>query len=228
METAVIYTRVSTEEQAVMGVSLEAQAERLEAYCKVHDLEVLAVTREEESGSKPLASRPGGKDVLDLISTGGVRHVVALKLDRLFRDAVDALTQTKEWDKKGVSLHLIDMGVDTSAPIGRFFLNVMAGFAELERSLIAERTATALRYKKSQRQAYSPTPYGYDRRGDTLHANPKEQAALRDIRALRADGKSLRKIAAELVARGIPTKRGGKWHAGTLKYMLKNSYQEAA
>ena len=111
MERAVCYIRVSTQEQANTGVSLAAQEERLRAYCTMQGLEVVAVVREEGvSGSKPLGSRPGGAEVLRMVARREVAHVVALKLDRLFRNAADALAQTEAWDKAGVGLHLVDMG----------------------------------------------------------------------------------------------------------------------
>src|SRR6266576_5058844 len=70
-----------------------------------------------------------------------------MKLDRLFRDAEDALRQTKAWDRTGISLHLVDIGgqsMNTGSAMGRMFLTLMAGFAELERNLIAERTTAVL------------------------------------------------------------------------------------
>src|SRR5438132_14410555 len=99
-EAAVAYVRVSTTEQAQHGVSLDAQEERIRAYCKMAGLDMVAVIREEGvSGSKALATRPGGQEVMSLVQSGVAHHVVALKLDRLFRDVVDALTQTRAWDK---------------------------------------------------------------------------------------------------------------------------------
>lgn len=227
MEKAVCYLRVSTEEQARGGVSLEAQEERLKAYCSMTGLEIIEVIREEGiSGAKPLASRPGGERLLKLIASKKVKHVVALKLDRLFRDAEDALHQTRAWDKAGIALHLVDMGgqtLNTATAMGRFFLNMMAAFAELERNLIAERTATALAHKKAHKKAYAPTPFGFERVGDTLQEKPEEQEIIAQIFAWREAGWSLRKIAEELNKRGVPTKQGGQWHASTVKYILENS-----
>jgi DNA invertase Pin-like site-specific DNA recombinase len=233
MEKAVCYIRVSTEEQARGGVSLEAQEERLISYCKMAGLEVVEIIREEGvSAGKLLAVRPGGERLLQLVASKKVRHVVALKLDRLFRDAEDALRQTRAWDKAGVALHLVDMGgqtLNTATAMGRFFLNMMAAFAELERNLIAERTATALVHKKAHRQAYSPTPYGFDRVGKELSENPQEQEIIAQIFTWRQNGWSLRKIAAELNRRGVPTKQGGKWYAATVRYLLRNNlYREVA
>lgn len=227
MEKAVCYIRVSTEEQARGGVSLAAQEEKLLAYCHMTGLEPVAVIREEGvSGAKPLGIRPGGGELLAQVGGKMARHVVALKLDRLFRDAADALNQTRAWDKAGVALHLVDMGgqtLNTATAMGRFFLNVMAGFAELERNLIAERTGTAMAHKKSHRKAYAPTPYGYDREGDALKQNPGELETVAQIQQWRADGWTLGKIAQELTRRRIPTKKGGYWYPGTVKYLLENN-----
>lgn len=226
-QQAMAYVRVSTQEQANEGVSLAAQEERIKAYCTMSGLELVRIIRDEGvSGSKPLATRPGGSELARAL--GGkskIKHVVALKLDRLFRDAEDALHQTKEWDSKGIALHLIDMGgqaVNTATAMGRYFLTMMAGFAELERSLIAERTATALAHKKANREAYSPTPLGFDRNGAALVPNEREQKTVEFIREQRAAGLSLREIANRLNADGVPTKKGGKWYASTVKYVLEN------
>ncbi len=230
---AALYIRVSTQEQAQGGVSMKDQEEKLQAYCKLQDLEPVRVIREEGiSAGKPLATRPGGQELHELIKRGEVNHIIALKLDRLFRDAADALTESKAWDKAGIALHLVDMGgqaLNTASAMGRFFLNTMAGFAELERNLIAERTAAAMKYKKAHREAYSPTPYGYNREGDKLQPNKDEQKAIKLIKKWRASGKTLQQIANDLTAKNISTKRGGKWYPGTIKYILENNlYQEAA
>lgn len=231
MERAVCYVRVSTAEQVSGGVSLEAQEERLRAYCRMQGLEVAAVIREEGiSGSRPLGSRPGGSELLRMVARKEVTHVVALKLDRLFRNAADALAQTEAWDKAGVGLHLVDMGgqsLNTSSAMGRMMLTMMAGFAEFERALIAERTAAALSHKKAHLKAYGPTPFGFDRQGDRLTPNEDEQNVLSMMRQWREAGASLREIARRLTELGIPTKKGGQWYAGTIRYMLEN-VQEAA
>lgn len=233
MEKAALYIRVSTEEQVRGGVSLAAQEERLTAYCRMAGLEIAEVIREEGvSAGKPLATRPGGERLLQLAARKRIKHVVALKLDRLFRDAEDALHQTKAWDRAGIALHLVDMGgqtLNTATAMGRFFLNMMAGFAELERNLIAERTATALNHKKAHRQVYGPTPYGFDRVEEALAQNAGEREVLALIFAWRRTGWSLRRIAGELNGRGVSTKQGGRWHASTVRYMLQNNlYEEVA
>ena len=226
MEKAVCYVRVSTTEQATQGISLEAQEEKLRAYCQMTGLEILRVIREEGiSATKPLKDRPGGKELIEIINKKQANHVVVFKLDRLFRNAEDALHVTNDWDSKGVTLHLVDMGgqaINTKSAIGRFFLSLMAGFAELERNMIAERTAMALTHKKRNLEAYSPTPLGFERINDTLKKNDEEWEIVNLIFQLRSEKISYAKIAEELNNRGIPGKRGGKWYGSTVRYVFQN------
>lgn len=223
---AALYIRVSTTEQAELGCSLDAQMERLTAYCKMAGLEVVEIIREEGvSGTKALASRPGGARLLELIKAKKVQHVIALKLDRLFRNASDALNTTESWDKAGISLHFVDMGgmaVDTSSAMGRMMLTMLAGFAQFERDLCAERTKSALKHKKSKREVYSPVPLGFAQQGKQLIIDAAEQITIQTIKSLRAAGKSLRAIAAELTQMGMRTKKGGGWYASTIKAILDN------
>jgi len=230
---AVVYLRVSTEEQSKEGVSLEAQEEKIRAYCSLKGLEIVEVCIDAGvSGSKVLESREAGSKLMKLINEKKANAVVTFKLDRLFRDAEDALHITKMWDKKGVALHLVDMGgqtIDTKTAMGTLFMNMLAGFAEVERKLISERTAMALNHKKNSKQAYSPTPFGFERVGDSLVEDEQEQAIIRRIFFERSEGLSYWKIAEELNQAGVRTKKGGnKWYASTVKYILDNNlYDEA-
>ena len=231
MNTAVAYVRVSTQEQALEGVSLAAQEERIKAYCSLAGLTLTEIVKEKGvSAGIPLADRPGGQTVLELVKKKQVQHIVALKLDRLFRDAIDALTMTRDWDKTGISLHLVDMGgqaLNTSSAMGRFFLSMMASFAELEKNLIGERTTIAMKHKKAMRQVYSPTPFGFERVGNDLRINEQEIAIILKVKVWRETGWSLGKIAKELNQRCVPTKQGKRWYASTIRYLLRNElYQD--
>jgi DNA invertase Pin-like site-specific DNA recombinase len=229
---AIGYIRVSTLDQSQHGVSLEAQDERLRAYCVAAGLDLVAVIREDGvSGSVPLADRPQGACLLAALKQGAM-HVVALKLDRLFRDAEDALRQTRAWDKAGVALHLVDMGgqsINTASAMGRMFLTMTAAFAELERNLISERTTQALQHKRTHRQVFNHTPFGYNRAGSAWVVSADEQAVIGRIHALRANGETLESIAGTLNTEAIPTKRaGGKWYARTVLNVLNSEMREVA
>lgn len=229
---AVCYLRVSTEEQVNEGVSLESQEEKVKAYCLIAGLQVEAIIREEGvSGGKRLSDRPGGKQLLSLVIRKQVQHVVTMKLDRLFRDAEDALRQSKEWDKAGIALHFVDMGgqtINTSSAMGRMFFTMAAAFAELERNLISERTSTALHFKKSRDEVYGPVPFGFDRQGESLVKNEEEHSVIDRIKAWRKKGWSFGKIADKLNALGIAGKNGGKWYGSTVNYIVKNNLHEEA
>lgn len=226
---AALYLRVSTEEQAREGVSLEAQEARLRAYAAAHGLEVGVVLCDSGvSGSVPLGERPAGAALLAALAEGRVQHVLAFKLDRLFRDAVDCLKTCRHWDDAGVAMHLVDLGgqaVNTGSAVGRFFLGMLAGVAELERNLIAERTSAALRHKVARGERVGAPPYGYAALGDGTAWTPvpEEQRVLGLIRELRGDGRrSLASVADALNRDGIPAKRGGRWHAASVRAALQS------
>lgn len=210
----IAYVRVSTEEQALEGVSLAAQEARIRAYCAMRGLELAELVIDAGvSGYKALDAREGGRRLLDLVRSRKVAAVVALKLDRLFRNAADCLEVCGGWDRAGVALHLVDLGgqaVDTSSAMGRFFLTVMAGAAELERNQIAERTSMAMQHK-ADRGEYTggEARFGYVQNTEgMLVAVEAEQLVIREARELRAAGLSLRAVAAELARRGHVSRAG--------------------
>ncbi len=211
---AIGYTRCSTNEQADSGLGLEAQAERIRAYCTMRGLELPdLITDAGVSGGKPLASRDGGQRFLTAIRERKADAVVMLKLDRMFRNAGDCLATVEKWEKAGVALHVVDLGgnaIDTTSAAGRFMLVVLAGAAEMERNLTRERTRSAMAVKRGNGQRIGTVPYGFDLADDgtTLIPNESEQAVIADIHAWRAEGWTLKRIAADLTARAIPTKTG--------------------
>jgi DNA invertase Pin-like site-specific DNA recombinase len=222
------YIRVSTDEQATEGVSIEAQRERIEAYCAMQGLPLLAVVVDAGvSGGKPLASRPGGAEVMAALRSRRVGGVVVLKLDRLFRDTVDALTTTKAWDQRGKALHVVDMGgqpVDTSSPMGRFFMTMLAGVAELERGMIGQRTSVAMAELRRQgRYTGGKAPYGKRLEGGRLVDVPEEQAVLAAVAKLRRAGLSYRAIARELEARGMVSRRGTRFTPNAIMRMVRRA-----
>jgi len=211
---AIGYTRCSTNEQADSGLGLEAQAERIKAYCTMRGSELLdLITDAGVSGGKPLASRDGGQRLLTAIRDRKADGVVMLKLDRMFRNAGDCLATVEKWEKAGVALHVVDLGgnaIDTTGAAGRFMLVVLAGAAEMERNLTRERTRSAMAVKRGNGQRIGTVPYGSDlaEDGTTLLPNEAEQAVIGEIRTMRSARWTLERIAAALTDRGVPTKTG--------------------
>ncbi len=185
------------------------------------------VREEGESGGTPFASRPAAARIVAAVEAGEADGVVTCKLDRLFRDACDCLNVTKGWGAAGVALHILDMNVDTGSPMGRMFLTMAAGFAELERRMIGQRTADALRQVKAEGGRIGRAALGEtftaetDANGRrTLAPVPEEAATVARVAALRVEGRTLREIADTLAAEGRATKRGGKWAPATVAKIL--------
>lgn len=229
---AVAVVRVSLGSMAEQGVSLDAQRASVEAYAKAMELDLVEVVEDPGvSGAVPLAQRPGGRRVLELIERGEVAAVIAPKLDRLFRDAADALAVTREWDRRGIALHLLDVRLDTSSPVGRLFFSLLAAFSEWERAAIASRTSAALQHLAAMGVMLGGEPLGR-RRSTERDADgrlvvvdaPDEIETVERILALRAQGASLRAIAAALDAEGRPRKLGGaRWSPSVVRAVIERA-----
>jgi site-specific DNA recombinase len=219
------YCRVSTDEQAREGISLNNQREKIEVYCKLNDFTLVEIITDEEISAKNL-NRAGIQKVLDMAKKRQIEGIIIYKLDREFRNTVDALNVAKNLDKQGVALHSISERLDTKSAIGGFFFTLMAGLAEMERRQIAERTADALRCKKRNgEKTGGDVPFGFKMvvNGDkkALESLEGEQANIRLMKRLRAAGKSYREIGKMLEAKEITTKRGGKkWFPMTVKQVF--------
>ncbi len=230
----VVYARVSTVEQARSGLGIEAQVDQCAAYCRFRGLTVVEVIIDDGvSGSVPMGTRPNGQRAVELLTTGRAVAIVAAKLDRLFRDAADCLSTTRAWTAQGVDLHLLDLGVDTTTAMGRAFLTMSAGFAELERNVIRERTSGALRALRAQGVKLGPPAYGQARTAQDTSGRrrswtdvPEEQRALELMRGMRAQGETLRAIVAALTEQGVRTKRGGAWAPTTVARILERLDRE--
>lgn len=203
---------VGSKVQADSGLGLDVQVERIRAYCTLKGLTLAEIiTDAGVSGGKPLAQREGGRQLLE--AKRSAKAVVMLKLDWGFRDATDCLTTVDQWERKGVVLHVIDLGgnaIDTTSAPGRFMLVVLAGAAEMERHLTRERTRSAMAVKRANGLRIGTVPYGYDQGPDGARLIPSytEQAVIAEVRALRRLGMKLQSIAKELTRREVPTKTG--------------------
>jgi len=144
------YVRVSTEEQAREGISLEVQEDKVKKYADLHNLDLVEVIRDEGKSGKDL-NREGIQKVITLCKDRSVDHLVVYKMDRLTRRTLDLLTLVEEVFKPNrVQFHSISEKVDTSTAQGKFFLTITGAMAQMERDLISERTREALQYKISK------------------------------------------------------------------------------
>jgi putative DNA-invertase from lambdoid prophage Rac len=198
------YVRVSTARQVNEGESLEVQQRQIQGYAHMHGLALDGIVVEEGvSGSIPVAERPAAGPLFTKLMKGDA--VIAPKLDRLFRSALDALKVVEDLKKRGVALHLLDLGGDISGNgLSKLFLTIAAAFAEAERDRIRERIGQVKADQKARgRYLGGKVPFGF-RRGESgeLVPHEAEQEAIREIVLLRAQGNALRAVAQAVAAKG--------------------------
>lgn len=199
------YVRVSTAAQVRDGESLAVQQQMIEAICRLESLSLAGIFVEEGvSGSKPLAARPEGAKLLAALASGDV--VIALRLDRMFRNTADALATLEGFKKQGVALYLKDVGGFISGDsVGELVFSLMSSVASFERSRTRERIVevrTAL--KKQGRYMGGDVPFGYrliQRDGEQF--TEPDTDLLAEVAGLKANGYSTRLIAGHFAQRGV-------------------------
>ena len=186
------YCRVSTEEQAEEGWSIEGQTDKLRAYASLRDLgEITVVSDPGLSGKNML--RPGLQQWLAAVEADHVTHVVVWKLDRLSRNLRDLMELRDTFDKHAVTLHSVCENLDLSTPSGRWFFSMMGGQAEYFREALAENVRMGdARAHKEGRHLNRPK-FGYDLVDKFLVPN-NDAPIVREVFRLRREGISLNGI----------------------------------
>jgi site-specific DNA recombinase len=157
-----LYFRVSTDEQVDQGYSLENQKDRLIAFAKSQGWDEYQLYMDDGYTGTNM-DRPGLKRMVRHIEEKQVTAVVVLKLDRLSRKQKDALYLLEDvFDKNNVIFKSATEPFDTSTPLGKAMIGVLAVFAQLERDMIVERTTAGRRQRVSQGKWHGgPVPFGY-------------------------------------------------------------------
>ena len=194
--TTYAYTRVSSQTQITEGESLEAQERVLTGWAMMNGTTIdVTLVEKAVSGSVPVAERPEGAAMFARLKRGDV--IVAVKLDRMFRSALDALQTVEKLKDMGVGLVLLDLGGDVvSNGMSKMFLTVPAAFAEAERDRIRDRIQGAKRDAKARgRYLGGKVPFGYTVGEDgALVAVEDEQRVIARAKALRGLQQPLRTI----------------------------------
>ena len=227
MKQAIGYVRVSTEQQAQEGVSLEAQQAKIESWCKANGYELVQVFVDAGISGKSMDKRPGLQDALKALKKG--HALVSYSLSRLARSTKDALAIGELVGKKKADMVSLSEQIDTTTAAGKMMFQMLAVLAEFERNLVAERTTNALQHKKRTGQVYcAQTPFGFKAIEGRLVQVEREAAVVAEIQEARASGSTLQSIADSLNGRGIPTKTGKQWAPATIHLLLKRSQLVAA
>ena len=209
-QKAIAYIRVSTDEQAREGVSLDAQRGKIAAWCEVMGYELVETCADEGISGYKMDRRPGLQAAVDAVCA--IRGVlVVYSLSRLARNTRETLELGERLSKAGADLVSLSEKIDTTSAAGKMVFRMLAVLAEFERDQISERTTLAMEYKKAKQERISrQVPYGMQLATDGCHLEPNEaeQSVIALARALHAEGLSSRKIAATLAARGLYSRVG--------------------
>ncbi len=212
------YIRVSSADQADSGFSLDAQRAKLEGYALALDLELVAVHVDAGVSAKNL-KRPGLRAALADLDGGRADGLLICKLDRLTRSVRDLGTLVADYFERRFDLMSVADSIDTRSAGGKLVLNVLTSVAQWEREATGERTREVLQHLKRQGVKLGGAALGW-RRVDDVDTDgrkvmadvEKELATVARIVELRADGLTLRAIAAQLESEGHRTKKGlSKW-----------------
>jgi len=237
------YVRVSTDEQATNGVSMDAQRSRLRAHAKAHGYSLVAIESDNgTSGKVPPRKRDGLQRALAMIDGGDADGLVFLKLDRLSRSVRDILQMADEAKRAEWDLLSVSENIDTATATGKMILTVLAALAEMEREQLGERTRMGMDQVAREGRARSRfLPFGYRvsgaakattvRAGDTrrLTEHPEEMVILKRMLRLRASGDGAYRIAGALNAKGIVNPRTKKpWATSTVAAILRTAQRRAA
>lgn len=201
----VAYIRVSTARQVSEGASLEAQRAKLEAYAQIYGFEIVGF--EVDAGlSASSLDRPGLQAALARLGKDA-DGLLVIKLDRLTRSTRDLHELISVYFRGGNGKHArpyhlvaVEDQIDTATASGRLAMNILMTVSEWEREAASERTAAVMAHLKATGQyAGGWPPFGFRLdEENNLVEDPAEQAIIAQARALRASGRSIRKIATEL------------------------------
>jgi DNA invertase Pin-like site-specific DNA recombinase len=219
---AALYARVSTEDQAIDGFSLDAQMKKLEAYCRLNKLEIHdRYVDDGYSGRK--TNRPEYQRMLSEIDDWDV--LLVLKMDRIHRNSVNFTVMMDLLRKKEKNFASVYDQFDTGNAMGRFVMDIMQRIAQLESEQIGERVKLAMTYKAKEGdigKLGSGHPYGYEYRDGELIVNEDEAQVVRMMFNMYIRGSTLQDICDHLNDSGIESKKGTGWSRQTVSRILHN------
>ena len=216
-----IYTRVSTEDQAKEGFSLDAQLDKLESYCKARDW-IIADKYIDDGYSGRDIKRPAYSRMMEKIDKWDI--LLVIKMDRIHRNSKNFMLMMENLKKDGKEFVSMTESLDTSTAMGRFVMDIIQRIAQLESEQIGERVYIGMEQKARTVGGVLGfnIPYGYDYIDGKLIVNPVEAKNVKYIFEMYLEGLSMKKIAEVLNSRNISTKLNKTWGPQTVSLILKN------
>ncbi|EIT85958.1 Resolvase domain-containing protein [Fictibacillus macauensis ZFHKF-1] len=217
---AALYPRVSTEEQSKEGYSLNAQLEKMRAYCFSQGWTIYKEYTEEGKSAKNM-ERPQLQSLLKDMDKFDV--VIVYKLDRLSRNVSDINTLLNTFEKNKVAFKSVTEPYDTTTAQGKLLINIFASLAQFEREQLAERTHMGMNRKHEEGlRNGGRAPFGYQFDADRkLIINEQEAVWVRYMfDSFEVRGKNA--IAKQLNEKGVRTRTGALWNKAAVDYVVTN------
>lgn len=209
-----IYTRVSTEDQAQDGFSLDAQLDRLRAYCTARAW-IVAGEYIDAGYSGRNTRRPNYNKMFENIEAWD--GILVIKMDRIHRNRLNFIEMMKDLKKKDKQFISMQESLDTSTAMGRFVMGIIQDIAQLESEQIGERVAIAMLQKAKESQEFMghriPFGYSWDPKKQRFIPKKEELMLVKTVFQMYIDGFTMRQIG----------KKVGKANT-TVKYYLHNCF----
>jgi DNA invertase Pin-like site-specific DNA recombinase len=218
---AAIYTRVSTEDQAKEGFSLDAQIEKLRSYCSARDW-IIGGEYIDDGFSGRNIKRPAYSRMMDEMDNWDM--LLVIKMDRIHRNSKNFMLMMENLNNKNKGFTSMTESLDTSTAMGRFVMDIIQRIAQLESEQIGERVYVGMEQKAKTNGGILGfnIPYGYNYHDGKLVVNEKEAKLVKEIFKLYLSGESMKKISNRFNLKNIPTKKSKKWGSQTISLILKN------
>jgi site-specific DNA recombinase len=195
---AAIYVRVSTEEQANKGASIEAQRDYLMDWARKEELKIVETYIDDGYSGKSIEGRPALTRMLEDAKNGSFKVILCYHNDRLSRNTKDALTIVEKLQKYGVFLRFSNLDIDITTPEGELMFTMQAGFATYFRKDLARKTSFGMQKLKRSGFWMGRIPDLFETQKKNGHIKISPKPIVYEILELRKLGKSYRKIASQL------------------------------
>ncbi len=221
MKKVAIYARVSTEDQAKEGFSLDSQLEKLRSYCKAREWKIVGEYVDDGYSGRDV-KRPAYQKMMEEIDKWDV--LLVMKMDRIHRNSKNFMLMMEQLRQKNKEFVSMTESLDTSTAMGRFVMDIIQRIAQLESEQIGERVYDGMRQKAKQGIGLLgfPAPYGYKYENGKLISKENELKVVKKIYEQYLNGKSLQEIVEWLNENGIATKKRKKWDKKTVSRILSN------
>ncbi|MEK3719270.1 recombinase family protein [Paenibacillus sp. FSL H8-0034] len=228
-----IYARVSTDDQAEQGYSIDAQLDTLRKYCELYGKAVYKEYVDRGISGKSIVGRYELQQPLKDVEERKFDEVIVWKFNRMARKNIDLLHIVERLEKYNITFRSFSENFDTSTSMGKFALQMMGAVGELERNTIVDNVKMGMKQRAKKGEHNGKLPLGYrvvpdpsnlSKRSKAVAIVPDETIIVRKIFELYAAGRGLKSIANELNHSGYKTKTGNTFSTTAIKEILNNPF----